>query len=136
MKKVLLVFSFLAIVSCGDEPITTNCFRGINVDKIIDFNLPEYQPLLINGGKVITTINGRRIQIIRNSSTNYLAFDLQCPDQNCSKDMTFDGVTIRCLCNGKKYNYLNGGAPLEGNGCAALLYFVQPINDTSIRITK
>lgn len=136
MKKIIFVFSCILLLNCSSNTIVSECFKGIQVDEIINFQLPEYQNLLVDGGRVSSFIDGRNIQIIRNSSSNYLAFDLECPEQDCNSPMTFDSISITCPCSNKKYNYLQGGAPVDGNGCAALIYLVEPISSTSIRITR
>ncbi|WBX71793.1 Rieske (2Fe-2S) protein [Tenacibaculum retecalamus] len=136
MKKIFYLFSFLITLSCSDNTPVNDCFRGIEINAIIDLTLPEFQGLLVPDGESQNIIQGRNIYIFRTGSNGYKAFDRQCPETTCNSLMTFDGVHIICPCDDKKYNYLANGAQIENEGCAALMYFVTQINSSQLRISR
>ncbi|CAM1352109.1 Rieske (2Fe-2S) protein [Tenacibaculum insulae] len=136
MRKILYLFSFIILLSCSDNTPVNDCFRGIDMNTIIDLSLPEYQGLLIPSGTSENSIQGRNIFIFRTGNSGYKAFDQQCPEATCNSLMTFDGVHIKCPCDDKKYNYLANGAPIDNEGCAALMYFVSKISSSQLRISR
>ena len=146
MKKIIYLFSFLITLSCSDNSFINDCFPGVIMNTSIDSSLPEFNTrnenllipennLLVQGGKSENIIAGRNILILRVGSSGYRAFDLQCPEGSCNSPMSFDGVIIKCPCDGKEYNYLQGGAPKDGKGCAALQYIVTNIGGSILRIS-
>lgn len=135
MKKLISIFCFIITLSCSDNIPTNNCFRGVSINAILDLTLPEFQELNIPNGEGQTIIQGRNVYIFR-VGNSYKAFDRQCPESNCNSLMTFDGVQIKCPCDDKKYNYLANGAPINNEGCHALMYFVTKISNTQLRISR
>ncbi|TDQ30204.1 Rieske (2Fe-2S) protein [Tenacibaculum caenipelagi] len=136
MKKLFFLFLIATCFSCSDSVPVNNCFSGVTMNAIIDLSLPEYSGLLVPGGESQNTIQGRNVFIFRTGTSGFKAFDQQCPNRNCNSLMTFNGVEITCPCDDKKYNYLADGAPLDGEGCNALMYFVTPINNSQLRISR
>ncbi|MGQ3677035.1 Rieske (2Fe-2S) protein [Tenacibaculum discolor] len=136
MKKIFYLFLVIICSSCSDNTPINNCFSGIKMNAIIDLSLPEFSGLLVPGGESQNVIQGRNVFIFRTGTSGYRAFDQQCPELNCNSLMTFNGVEITCPCDDKKYNYLSGGAPLDGEGCNALMYFVTPISNNQLRISR
>jgi nitrite reductase/ring-hydroxylating ferredoxin subunit len=136
MKKIFYLFSLVITLSCSDNTTINDCFRGVNVNAIVDLTLPEFQGLLVPSGESQNTIQGRNIYIFRTGNSGYIAFDRQCPEATCNSLMTFDGIHIICSCDNKKYNYLSGGNPIDGEGCNALLYFVTKISSSQLRISR
>lgn len=136
MKKVFLFVIILISFSCSDNIPVNNCFNGVNMNTIIDLTLPEFQGLLVPDGNSQNVIQGRNVYIFRLGATGYRAFDQQCPERNCNSLMTLEGVEIVCPCDGKKYNYLTDGIPLDGEGCNALMYLVTKINSSQLRISR
>ena len=130
MKKILLIFSLVFLTNCAKEEITNECFNNINITGTIQLSNPEFIDLLVPSGYTTTRIAGRDILIINTTSSGYKAFDLQCPEGDCSSSMTFDGTFIKCSCDDKQYNYLQGGRPTDGEGCFALEYNVLEGNGT------
>ena len=135
MKKFFYLFFVIICFSCSENTRTSNCFLGLQVNTIIDLTLPEYQSLLTAGGTVETVLQGRNVYIFR-IGNNFRAFDQQCPERNCNSLMTFNGVEIICPCDDKKYSYISDGAPLNGEGCHAFMYFVTQISNSQLRISS
>jgi len=137
IKKTLICLLFLSLFSCEDNTTINDCFRGVFVSEVIEFRLPVYQDLIVNGGSTTNTINGRLIHIIRNSSSNYIAFDLECPLRTCNSPLDISNLpTITCPCHEKKYNYLEGGRVIGEEGCSMLMYNVTPVGNNAIQITN
>ncbi|CAM1334862.1 hypothetical protein [Tenacibaculum aestuariivivum] len=141
MKKIFYLFSLIIIIGCTDNIPINDCFRGIEMNAIIDLTLPEYQGLLVPNGSSQNIIQGRNVFIFRTGNNGYKAFDQQCPEKTCDALMVFDGIHIQVPCNkescdNKKYNHLQGGAPIDNQGCAALMYFVTKINGSQLRISR
>lgn len=136
MKKIFCFFSLIILLSCSDNVPVNNCFRGININAIIDLTLPEFQGLLVPNGTSENIIEGRNVFIFRTGNNGYRAFDQKCPENTCNSLMTFDGIQIKCPCDDKKYNYLANGAPIDNQGCDALMYFVTKLNNSQLRITR
>ncbi|WP_422090291.1 hypothetical protein [Tenacibaculum ovolyticum] len=141
MRKLLCLLSLVTALSCSDNTTVNDCFRGIEMNAIIDLTLPEFQGLLVPNGSSKNTIQGRNVYLFRTGNNSYKAFDRQCPEANCSDLMIFDGIYITTPCdsepcNNKKYNYLANGAPIDNQGCAALMYFVTKISGSQLRISR
>ncbi len=135
MKKLFYLFTLILIISCSDNVPVNNCFNGINMNTIIDLTLPEFQGLLIPNGESKNTIQGRNVYIFKTGSS-FKAFDRQCPERKCNSLMTFNGVEIICPCDNKKYSFLSDGAPVNGEGCHALMYLVTQISSSRLRISR
>ncbi|WP_156025509.1 hypothetical protein [Tenacibaculum sp. 47A_GOM-205m] len=140
MKKFFYLFFVIICFNCSDNTPINNCFSGITMDVVIDITSPEFnvEPynLLVPGGYSINYIAGRDILILNLNNNDFRAFDLQCPERDCSSPMTYDGLLIECQCDGKLYNRLHGGAPEDGKGCSALMYFATPLSGNRLRISR
>jgi len=136
MKKIFLFFSFILLINCSDSVFVNDCFPNISVSGTINLNLPQFINILTPGGESIASIDGRNIIIINRANT-YLAYDLACPEGNCSSTMVFDGLTLNCPCTEKEYNILlAGGAPVDGEGCSALQYTVTQTGSSTLQISN
>ena len=134
-KKVMFFFLFVILLSCEDNTSINNCFEGISISEILNTRLPGYQKLTINGTSSTYIISGRLIHIIRNSSSNFIAFDLECPDRNCKSSLDISNLpTITCICHNKNYNYLEGGRLIGEEGCGMLMYSVNIVGGDAIQI--
>ncbi len=133
MKKLLFLGVILLFFSCEDERITNNCFQGVRLNEVIYLNNPEFINLSVPSGSVVTNLQGRMVLIIRQRDT-YKAFDLQCPEKDCTTPMSYNGLKLICSCDKKEYNSLNG-SPIDGKGCFALEYNTQ-INGNTLIISR
>ena len=136
MKIFSLSLLFLLFISCGSDTVVNNCFQNFTFSDVIDLDNAEFVDLQVPGSDVIFSRAGRNILIIRRTTTNYKAFDLECPERNCSTPMTFDdGLKMECSCHNKEYNSLNG-SPIDGEGCLAMEYIVTNIGNNALQITR
>ena len=136
MKKILYLFIIIITLGCSDNTTVNNCFRGIDMNAIVDLTLPEFQGLLVPSGSSQNTIQGRNVFLFRTGTNGYKAFDQQCPETTCNSLMTFNGVQITCPCDEKQYNYLADGAPIDNEGCSALMYLVTKVSASQLRISR
>ena len=136
MKNLALLFSFILLINCSDDPIENECFSNISISGTINLTNPEFIDLQVPGGHAITTLQTRNVLIINSSTSGFKAFDLECPEGDCNTPMTFEGFgsPIVC-CNGKEYNHLNG-SPINGDGCFALEYNVNQTSSSTLQISR
>ncbi len=135
IKKALFIIFLSVLLSCEDNTRINDCFMGISVSEILNTRLPSYQNLTINGTSKTYLIRGRSIHIIRNSSSNFVAFDLECPDRTCNLPLDISNLpTITCTCHNKNYNYLEGGRLIGEEGCGMLMYTVSLVGSEAVQI--
>ena len=134
MRKGFMLVLTMIFLSCANSGVDENCFPLININEVINLDLPQFIDLRVPGGHASARIGGRDILIIRRNS-NFQAFDLQCPEQDCTSSMTFDGLRLTCPCNQAAYNSLDGSPLTEGFVCPAKEYLVENINGAILRIT-
>lgn len=135
IKKIVFIIIFSTLISCEDNTRINDCFAGISVSEVLNTRLPSYQNLTINGTSNTYAINGRSIHIIRNSASNFVAFDLECPERTCKTPLDISNLpTITCTCHNKNYNYLEGGRLIGEEGCSMLMYSVSLIGNDAIQI--
>jgi len=135
MKKVFLLLSILLLTNCNDIGFDNDCFRNVRISGTINLSLPAFINLQVPGGYTTTRIQTRNILIINTLTSGYKAFDLECPEKDCSSDMEYDGLFLTCPCSDKEYNSLNG-SPQDGEGCFALEYNVLQSSNNTLQISK
>ena len=138
IQKIVCIFLLTAFFSCDKRELVNECFPEVNVFSILNTRLPVYQDLNFDGGTTNSyKIQGRNIAIIRNSPSNIIAFDLECPERTCDQplDVTNPPRTI-CFCDNKEYNYLQGGRLVGEEGCGLLMYTATLINNGNIQISN
>lgn len=135
MKKTLFLLLSILFISCSNNQVIGNCFLGISLNQTVNLSNPQFINIQVPGGHSIASIGGRNVLIIRRTSSAFKAFDLQCPEKDCSSPMTFDGLKLICSCSKKEYNSLNG-SPINGEGCFALEYNVRQISNTALQISR
>jgi len=138
IQKIVCIFLVTALFSCDRRELVNECFPEVTVFSILNTRLPVYQDLNFDGGTTnIYNIQGRNIAIIRNSSSNIIAFDLECPERICDQPLDVTNPPrIICVCNNKEYNYLQGGRLVGEEGCGLLMYTATLINNGSIQISN
>ena len=135
LKKIFLLVILTIMLSCEDNTIINDCFKGVIVSEVLNTRLPSYQSLTINGSSKTYSISGRQIHIIRNNASNFVAFDLECPDRTCNTPLDISNLpTISCVCHNKKYNYIEGGRLIGEEGCGMLMYSVNLIGSDAVQI--
>lgn len=135
MKKLIIIFSFLLFINCGADTIVNDCFTSVNISGTINLSNPEFINLQVPLGFAFTSLAGRNLLLIRSTSDNFKAFDLECPERDCSDSMEYDGLKLICSCTGKEYNSLNA-SPIDGEGCFALEYNVVESSASTLQISN
>jgi len=133
MKKFLFIFCVSFFINFTNQNYIADCFPEISIYESIDLQNPEFIDLQVPTGYAKTNLRARNILIIRRNTT-YQAFDLECPEKDCTSSMDFDGLKMTCTCSQKKYNSLNG-SPVNGEGCFALEYNVSQISSSFLQIS-
>ncbi|QXP66527.1 Rieske 2Fe-2S domain-containing protein [Polaribacter sp. AHE13PA] len=136
IKKIVLFCCSMIVLSCSDNTQINDCFLDVNVSEVLNTRLPSYQLLTINGTSNTYSIGGRQIHIIRNNASDFIAFDLECPDRNCNAplDIITNAPIITCTCHDRNYNYLQGGKLIGEEGCGMLMYTVNLIGSDGVQI--
>ena len=135
MKKILILFCFALFTNCLDSTIVNDCFDGVSVSGTINLSNPEFINLQVPLGYASTSVDGRSILII-NGTSSYKAYDLECPEKDCSSNMSFDGLKLICTCSNKEYNSLNGSPIDDTEGCSALEYNVTQSSASTLQISR
>jgi len=140
MNRILFLLIFIFALSSCEKNTTNDVLPEIDVDTSVDLNLPSYLDLNTPTGWAVHTsskvgVNG--ILILNTGATpTYKAFDLACPNFDCSQQMIFEGnLTINCACDGEKYSILSGAPQTEGYKYFAREYRVTK-NGNILRITN
>ncbi len=135
-KKIMFLCFCITVLSCSDNTQINDCFMDVHVSEVLNTRLPSNQLLTINGTSKTYSIDGRQIHIIRNNASDFIAFDLECPDRNCNTplDITTNAPLITCTCHNRNYNYLQGGALIGEEGCGMLMYTVNLIGSDAVQI--
>lgn len=137
MKKFSYILLFILLSSCDSTIIDDNpILPNVQVNKILNLNLPLYQNLQFNNGSAFIENEGvKGIIVFRFSNTNILAWDAACPHitpSQCSK-MRINGVKMVCDCDATEFSILNG-SPLSGTQYPARQYRAV-YNESSNNIT-
>ncbi|MDE0536144.1 hypothetical protein [Tenacibaculum sp. L6] len=142
MKKFFYLLFVIICLSCSENTNINNCFGNFSFIESFDLNNPEFISILTPGNHVITSRSGRNLLIINRGGTpKYHAFDLQCPEKDCSSPMTFDGLKLNCVCGDHHYSSYSGfpvdkeGTQIDGD-CNALMYFTTPLSGNRLRISR
>ncbi|MCH3880941.1 MULTISPECIES: Rieske (2Fe-2S) protein [Tenacibaculum] len=135
MKNLLLLLVFITFLGCSSDAINNNCFSNFSFNETIDLNNAQYIDIQVPGGSSITSVAARNLIIIRRTNTAYKAFDLKCPENDCTTAMTFDGLKLKCPCSDKEYSTLDG-SPINGEGCFALEYSIFNVGNNTLQITR
>ncbi|MCH2034627.1 MAG: hypothetical protein MK202_14040 [Tenacibaculum sp.] len=135
MKNILILLIGFLLVSCTNDTNTNNCFFGVTLNETINLSNPQFIDIQVPGGHTIINLGGRRVLIIRRTTSSFKAYDMECPEGDCTSAMTFDGLKMICPCSQKEYNSLNG-SPIDGQGCFALEYTALQISSTALQISR
>jgi len=138
----ITLWSMVLLLSgkCSDPEEPTDLLPDIQVNYIVNMNLPLYQDLLIPGAYAETPQNiGVQGIIIYNFNNQYKAFDLACPHYptgSCDK-MTFDGsLYLTCPCDETKFSIYDGASQNENVSQRAREYHVEELGGNQLRITN
>ncbi|MDI9255859.1 MULTISPECIES: Rieske (2Fe-2S) protein [Flavobacterium] len=119
MKKILVLTVLLVMAYGCDGGSINNRNPNIPnypVDVQINMNLPAYSNLQFPSNHIVYFgVNaGARGIVVFNTGSNFVAFDLACPNQSfdsCSSPMTINGIEATCDCDNTVYNLFTGQSP-------------------------
>jgi hypothetical protein len=137
MKKSFFLVVSILIFACADNTQVGNCLPNIAMSVSTDLNNPSNINTQTPGGFTILIGGEKGILLFNINGSTFVAFDLICPNKDCSSPMTFDnGLTLKCACDESEYSVHLGGSPqTNGSNCPAREYRVLK-NGSSIRITN
>lgn len=117
MKTIwsILILGVLAILTgCSSDNYSYNNpnLLNVNVDFMVNINLPQYTPLKFPMNPVYVDGYGNGgVIIVNTGSGNYIAFDAADPNhpvENCSV-LIINGIEGECGCNDRNtYNLISG----------------------------
>ena len=116
MHKLFLLLVLAVFFSC-EKNDTNDVLPDVFVDETVNLNLPQYIDLQIPSGSAYTK-GGIKGIVIRNTGGTplYKAFDLACPNNDCTTPMTFDGsLRLKCACDNSEYSIIDGSPQTAGN---------------------
>lgn len=135
-KKIGFLVCFCLFISCSDSGNLGNCIRTFNVSVGTDLNNPGLINAQTPGGFAILPGGNKGILLFNKNGTDFVAFDLFCPQGNCDEPMVFENRLLKCTCDDSTYSVDFGGTPqTDGFLCPAIEYRVTR-NGSSIRITN
>jgi len=135
-KKLPILLFTLVLFSCGDNTQINSCFKNSITPVNLDINTPQLNGILIPTG--YAEVNGglQGIILYNGATLGYKAFDKKCPKFDCNTPMSFDGLRLKCSCDGSEYSILTGEPLPQGtDACFAREYSVSQ-NGTLIRISN
>ena len=110
----MLFRSILSIIlSCDGGSINNNNpnIPNYSVNLPINLSLPQYSNLQFASNHVVDYSQGARGIVIFNTGSNFVAFDLACPNQpynTCTTPMTISGINATCDCDDTVYSLFSG----------------------------
>ena len=111
---ILLTISVLNISkSCSSRDDTVNCFPEVNINVVLNLNLPAYQNLQNVGGWIYVDeqSSGTRGLIVVKTTTGFKIYDRNaphiCPDNNTTL-IVENSVKITCPKDGAEWILLTG----------------------------
>ena len=139
MKKALILFTTVLLLSCSNNGVNNDCFPFISVNETVNLNLPQFLDLQVPGGWAYTNGGHQGIIIYNINGTQFKAYDRLCPGENlssCSQMIVDSNLRMMCPCDQSEFNILNGSPLTDGNSCFAKEYLVENLNGTVLRITN
>lgn len=137
MKKCFFLLLTILFFNCANNTPAENCLPNITISINTDLNNPSNINVQTPGGSAILNGGSKGILLFNINGSSFVAFDLICPNNDCSSPMIFEnGLTLKCTCDNSEYSVHLGGAPqTNDSNCPAREYRVLK-NGTSIRITN
>ncbi|MHB1148559.1 MAG: hypothetical protein ACYC01_13315 [Lutibacter sp.] len=137
MRKLFLLLVLAIFYSCEKNELN-DCFGKIIFSAELYLNNPEFFELENGRGWVITSKKGRNLLILKSGiSPTYKAFDLECPNNDCTTPMIFDGsLKMKCSCDQSEYSIYDGAPQNNGANCSAYEYNARLSNTSTLIITN
>ena len=114
MKRYILFILILPLVfSCDTGTVNNRNPKIPNYTVYLEINLslPQYSNLQFASNHVVNYSQGARGIVIFNAGSNFVAFELACPNQPyaaCTTPMTINGVNAECDCDNTVYSLFSG----------------------------
>jgi len=111
-----LLFLLPFFMGCDSGHINNNNpnIPNYSVNLQINLSLPGYSNLQFPSNYIVDYSQGARGIVVFNAGSNYVAFDLACPNQpftTCTTPMTISGINATCGCDNTVYNLYSGQSP-------------------------
>jgi nitrite reductase/ring-hydroxylating ferredoxin subunit len=114
MKRYILFVLILPFVFSCDTGTVNN--RNPNIPNYtvyleINLSLPQYSNLQFASNHIVNYSQGARGIVVFNAGSNFVAFELACPNQpysTCTTPMTINGVNAECDCDNTVYSLFSG----------------------------
>lgn len=139
---LLLIFGIFGLQSCDSEELPS-LLPNVQVNYVLDMNLPSNQDLLVPSGYTFIRDQGiRGIYVYNLNGSQYKAFDAACPNHNpnsignCATMNLVNALWLSCSCDQFTYSILDGSPQQEENSYFAKEYRVQRISSTTLSITN
>ena len=127
MRKLIVAFLFISLLSCSSSNDGNTVLPNIPVSETVFLNNPSNNNLLAVGGWVEISGGIKGIVVYHATIDGYFAYDLACPHLNpreCDAMVIEDGLNMKCTCDDTKFALALGGAPQSGTQFAAKQYRV------------
>ena len=117
MSKIFILMLVLPFAfGCDTGHINNNNpnIPNYSVNLQINLSLPGYSNLQFPSNYIVDYSQGARGIVVFNAGSNYVAFDLACPNQpynTCTTPMTINGINATCGCDNSVYNLYSGQSP-------------------------
>jgi nitrite reductase/ring-hydroxylating ferredoxin subunit len=138
MRKFLLLLIVISFISC-EKNSTNDILPTIEVNEVIDLNLPEYVQLNTPSGWVYIQggLQGIVVQNTGIGNPHYKAFERACPNNDCTTPMIFDGsLKLKCSCDNSEYSIIDGAPQNAGSNYFAREYKVNVVSENTLIITN
>jgi nitrite reductase/ring-hydroxylating ferredoxin subunit len=134
MKKILVLLSFIAFLSCESDG--NNQFCDIISNQTINLANPEFNNLLVPAGWSYAN-GGTKGLVIYNFNNSFRAFSRECPNLDCSNRMIVENDTrIICPCDDAEYSILDG-SPINSEASKSVCEFrVVEVGSSALNITN
>jgi len=145
MRRILMIFLIIVVVSCSNEQTNRNPFLqeiGFRFDA--NLNLPLYSPLTNTGSAVLVESAGagtRGIFIINAGFNQFRAFEASCPNHapNSCSTMVLDGQVAICECEDYQYSLFTGqqlNRPDDGKRYYDMLAYRATFNGNVVTVSN
>ena len=134
MKKIIVLFSFLLILSC--ESNGGNQFCDVINPATINLVNPQYINLLNPAGWDYAP-GGPRGLILYNAGSSYKAFSRECPITHCTNLLVVeDDIKMVCPCDSAVFSILDGSSQTANVTQSVCEFKVTQFSATILNITN
>ena len=112
-SSIILIFSLLNITSCKEREETVNCFPNVQINVVLNLNLPAYYVLQNVGGWIYVNEQecGTRGLIVVRTTNGFKVYDRNaphvCPDNNTTLNVE-NNIKVVCPKDGAEWILITG----------------------------